>query len=705
MKKRKKLFLLSTIAVLLVGLTSASIVVKNDSLGTFDNPINKQQSNESHDITVNVDTSITINVDSKATTGQIVEVSVTYDSEKVILNSLLANGLAMAKVSDTSYYFLMPDSDVSITADYKVIKSNKVISLSDEVIVTMLSEENFAAGDTVKFKLGLPQDSKYSIETYFEAGLYSSDENTFTRTLDVEYSQNDRSYSVEIPEDYDSNLWIEPILVEKYFTITENDSNISGIDIVSSEGDVIDSYVDYATADTLLRVKLTNTTSLLGKGVTVVETNQTYLDEDGDSYVTFLMPARNITLAAVTEINYVPFEVNLEQAPHTTVTAYTLTEDDTYQELEELKAVPYETVYLSFETSDENYKVTEVSGTYLYGSYSSSLSIRENSQTGYRYFNMPNGDDVTITVIESAKQSITLNNSEHISLSLFNKVDDQYVETTGGFYGDELYLKATINDASYSIQTISATYNRVGSDSTSNISLTLEDDGYYSFTIPSNSENIQITVNELDVTKYQDYSFVGDYTGPNIYTSSDAKIYSTASTSSYYISLSADGSFSFRGQNTRYIQSIEGDQETGIITDTTGRKVGAYTSNVFISHYSLSQDVLNAYDFAIMAKKENDNDKFKFNYSLVPLAGESTAYHYFIQIYRNDILLDCIYLDTTNRATNQSVFHLKDIRFVDTETSSDILDASSSTAVYEVYEGDTLLGTVSNIDKTFTLAQ
>lgn len=701
MKKRKKLFLLSTIAVLLVGLTSASIVVKNDSLGTFDNPINKQQSNESHDITVNVDTSITINVDSKATTGQIVEVSVTYDSEKVILNSLLANGLAMAKVSDTSYYFLMPDSDVSITADYKVIKSNKVISLSDEVIVTMLSEENFAAGDTVKFKLGLPQDSKYSIETYFEAGLYSSDENTFTRTLDVEYSQNDRSYSVEIPEDYDSNLWIEPILVEKYFTITENDSNISGIDIVSSEGDVIDSYVDYATADTLLRVKLTNTTSLLGKGVTVVETNQTYLDEDGDSYVTFQMPARNITLAAVTEINYVPFEFNLEQAPHTTVTAYTLTEDDTYQELEELKAVPYEKVYLSFETSDENYKVTEVSGTY--GSYSSSLSIREDSQTGYRYFTMPNGD-VTITVIESAKQSITLNNSEHVSLSLFNKVDDQYVETTGGFYGDELYLKATINDASYSIQTISATYNRVGSDSTSNISLTLEDDGYYSFTIPSNSENIQITVNELDATKYQDYSFVGDYTGANIYTSSSSKISYTTYTS-YRVSLKADGSFNFGSQNTRYIQSIEGDQETGIITDTTGRKAGAYSSNVFISHYSLNYDVTNTHDFAIMAKKEAESDTFTFNYSLVPLAGESTAYHYFIQIYRNDILLDCIYLDTTNRDSNQSVFHLKDIRFVDTETSGDIVDASSPTAVYEVYEGDTLLGTVSNIDETFTLAQ
>ena len=704
MKKRKKLFLLSTIAVLLVGLTSASIVVKNDSLGTFDNPINKQQSNESHDITVNVDTSITISVDSKATTGQIVEVSVTYDSEKVILNSLLANGLAMAKVSDTSYYFLMPDSDVSITADYKVIKTNKVISLSDEVIVTMLSEENFAAGDTVKFKLGLPQDSKYSIETYFEAGLYSSDEDTFTRTLDVEYSQNDRSYSIEIPEDYDSNLWIEPILVEKYFTITESDSNISSIDIVSSEGDVIDSYVKYATADTLLRVKLTDTTSLLGKGVTIVETNQTYLDEDGDSYVTFLMPARNITLAAVTEINYVPFEVNLEQAPHTTVTAYKSTEDDTYQELEELKAVPYETVYLSFETSDENYKVTEVSGTYLYGSYSSSLTIREDSQTGYRYFNMPNGD-VTITVIESAKQSITLNNSEHISLSLFDKVDDQYVEATGGFYGDELYLKATINDASYSIQTISATYNRVGSDSTSNISLTLEDDGYYSFTIPSNSENIQITVNELDATKYQDYSFVGDYAGANIYTSSGSKIFSTTSTSSYYISLSADGSFSFRGQNTRYIQSIEGDQETGIITDTTGRKVGAYSANVFVSHYSLSSDVTSTNDFAVMAKKEADSDTLKINYSLVPLAGESRAYHYFVQIYRNDILLDCIYLDITNKDSNQSVFHLKDIRFVDTETNSDILDASSSTAVYQVYEGDTLLGTVSNIDETFTLAQ
>lgn len=701
MKKRKKLFLLSTIAVLLVGLTSASIIVKSDSLGTLSNPINKQQSNESHDITVNVDTSITISVDSKAAAGQIVEVSVTYNSEKLILNSLLANGLEMAKVSDTSYYFLMPDSDVSITADYKVIKTNKVISLSDEVIVTMLSEENFAAGDTVKFKLGLPQDSKYSIETYFEAGLYSSDEDTFTRTLEVNYSQNDRSYSVEIPEDYDSNLWIEPILVEKYFTITENDSNISSIDIVSSEGDVIDSYVDYATADTLLRVKLTDTTSLLGKGVTIVETNQTYLDEDGDSYVTFQMPARNITLAAVTEINYIPFEINLEQAPHTTVTAYTLTEDDTYQELEELKAVPYETVYLSFETSDENYKVTEVSGTY--GSYSSSLSIKEDSQTGYRYFNMPNGD-VTITVIESAKQSIALNNSEHVSLSLFNKVDEQYVETTGGFYGDELYLKATISDPSYSIQTISATYNRVGSDSTSNISLTLEDDGYYSFTIPSDSENIQITVNELDATKYQDYSFVGDYAGANIYTSSSSKITSTSSTS-YYISLSADGSFSFRGQSTRYIQSIEGDEESGVITDTTGRKVGAYSSNVFISHYSLGSDVTNAYDLAIMAKKETESDTFTFNYSLVPLEGESTAYHYFIQIYRNDVLLDCIYLDTTNRDSNQSVFHLKDIRFVDTETSSDILDASSSTAVYQVYEGDTLLGTVSNVDKTFTLAQ
>lgn len=704
MKKKTKFFLISTLAILLVGSTSVSLLANYDSLVANNNAINKQQSNESHNITINVDTSVSLDVETSATTGQIVEVRATFDSEKVVLHKLFANGLEMAKVNDNNFYFQMPSSDVTITADLEVTKNNKVVSLSNEVIVTMLTGNTFAAGETIKFKLGLPQDSKYSIETYFDAGLYSVEEQTFERTLDVLYSETDRTYTVEIPQDYDSNLWINPILVEKYFTITEEDSNISSVNLVSAEGEELDSYIDYAKADSLIQVKLTNTTSLLGKGVTIVETNETFMDEDGDSYVTFAMPARNITLQAVTEINYINFTVDYTQASHSTAHFYQKV-DGELVELTELKAVPYEEVFVNFVSSDDNYKVTEITGSYLTSySYTSSISFKTDEETGYKYFSMVNGSDVVIKPVETTKQNIILNNDVHISLSLFKYEDGQYVTTSTGFYGDKLFVKPTISEERYSIQSLTGTYNRVGSTTTSNLSLTLEDDGYYSFTLPNDSENLTISVVELDATKYQDYAFVGSYAGPNVYTSGSSKINSSSS-STYSVTLNADGSIKYQSYATKYIQSIEGDETTGIIIDSSNKKFGAYSENVFVAPYSNTGEVVSTYDLNIMAKKETETDTFKFNYSLVPMAGESSAYHYFVQIIRNNVLLDCIYIDITNKDSNASVFHLTGIRFIDVTTQNDIADASLSTASYDVYEGDTLLGTVSNVDKTFTPAE
>ncbi len=102
--------------------------------------------------------------------------------------------------------------------------------------------------------------------------------------------------------------------------------------------------------------------------------------------------------------------------------------------------------------------------------------------------------------------SIKVNNSEHITLSLYE--EDKVTEIKDSYIPYKVvYVEAVISDSDYAVKSL--TYTAAGGSSTNIVSS--YEDGYYHFTLPSLDNGVTITVSEYNLTAYKDYNFVGEY--------------------------------------------------------------------------------------------------------------------------------------------------------------------------------------------------
>ena len=179
----------------------------------------------------------------------------------------------------------------------------------------------------------------------------------------------------------------------------------------------------------------------------------------------------------------------------------------------------------------------------------------------------------SITIKVNSKKNIhpvTFNNSEHISLSLYSKIEGTYTQIDGVTTGDEVYLKATSSDDKYSIKEISYSYSvSYGSDVVTKLTDDYLEDGYYKITVPSlkDGTSLAFSVSEIESGIYAGYSFVGDYYGTQIRAGNgtDAQW-----SQMYRVSIDDSGlmTFSFDATDDRT------DKETYTITSTTNKNSG-----------------------------------------------------------------------------------------------------------------------------------
>ena len=143
------------------------------------------------------------------------------------------------------------------------------------------------------------------------------------------------------------------------------------------------------------------------------------------------------------------------------------------------------------------------------------INLEEGSD--FVSFVMPN-KDVTIKVNTTKNtHPVTFNNSTHISLSLFSKVEGTYSQINEVVSGDEVYLKAVSSEEKYKIKEVSYSYTlNYGGEVVDN-KFTESDlvDGYYKLAVPEIKDGtaLSFTVTEVEAGKFAGYSFVGEYFG------------------------------------------------------------------------------------------------------------------------------------------------------------------------------------------------
>lgn len=211
------------------------------------------------------------------------------------------------------------------------------------------------------------------------------------------------------------------------------------------------------------------------------------------------------------------------------------------------------------------------------------INLEEGSN--FVSFVMPN-KDVTIKVNTTKNtHPATFNNSTHISLSLFSKIEGAYSQINEVVSGDEVYLKATSSEEKYKINEISYSYTlNYGGDVVDN-RFTESDlvDGYYKLAVPEIKDGtaLSFTVTEVEAGKFAGYSFVGEYFGT---TTTKGRAETAGWGTSYKLAIDESGLLTFgygaadESLKTYYVVSAATNKDKGeaIASNDEGKKFKFY---------------------------------------------------------------------------------------------------------------------------------
>ena len=363
----------------------------------------KHANDTQHTITVTSDESVVVNVSETAITGEVVNVSLTYDESLIIVDDVLVNGLKASRTSSTSFTFVMPDADVSLTVSSRPVNpdagKHSITNESADKGVVLVGLPSLAfAGEVLSFKVEFTPLSGYTFTDKVEIHqLNSNGEKGETVSVN-----NDSSlYSFTMP---DADISIAIGTEERHFLITKDSATSANIDKIeaSNDGETYESI----NASTMLvrynqyvRVTLKHTASRLVTGIKLAETKQELMLENESLELVFRMPGQNLTLSVLSEIIYKP--ITLVNSENVSLTLVTKGEDDTWVDASENKGVPGDYVYvratsLSPDTHQPNKPIVNYNNGY-------SLSVYAEDEANHiYYFRMPEADDTTITATEIA---------------------------------------------------------------------------------------------------------------------------------------------------------------------------------------------------------------------------------------------------------------------------------------------------------------
>lgn len=319
--------------------------------------------------------------------------------------------------------------------------------------------------------------------------------------------------------------------------------------------------------------------------------------------------------------------------------------------------------------------------------------------------------DVTIRVLTTpVYRNITLNGSEHISISAYTKVDDQYVLITDNkaVYGDTVYLKLTsMDEEMYQLRSLKGSYVQQGYSYTSDLKLTTVTEGdvtYYSFEMPKVGfdSSVEINVVEKNMTLFVDAPFVGSYLGVELYSgrSNVTKFDSSRNTTIDTSGLLIQGV----GSSSEKEVTIDSyDDMTSMMNITTSEGKagkGFFKDNLYASNWSYNGETLVTSDMVFLIKKQSPSDEDSL-YSFNGVFVDSS--YYFGQINRDGVP----YLTFAADAKNQTIITNVTFEFTTgeavTDSNAEYSVVANDISLYHVKDKkvsayDGLQGTYTNAD-------
>lgn len=342
---------------------------------------------------------IEVSVESKAQEGQVITVSLTYDTKDITILKVLANSVECGKRSQNEYYFEMPDQNVIISVEYRnnneYHKISMPVATSQAITLTDIDiNQTFKEGSTIKTRVSVTPGFNFHGELKATVGL--SGFNPYDLDIATEVIDNETYYSFVMPED-DVTITAETTRANFKVNYSEDDSNlISSIrqHKVGADYDVNvnDDFIEFGATVT---VSLKNTDTLKAESLTIPQLKTTF---DDLSNIEFTMPAMNITF----EVNSTDYLRDLiaVNSEHLTLSFYTTEDNITYTPV--TSAVYDEYVYVKVDGLSDSIDILSLEATYSsYESINLLESEYKYDDTYYR-FKMPLEDDegVTITVVE-----------------------------------------------------------------------------------------------------------------------------------------------------------------------------------------------------------------------------------------------------------------------------------------------------------------
>ena len=147
---------------------------------------------------------IEVSVESKAQEGQVITVSLTYDTKDITILKVLANSVECGKRSQNEYYFKMPDQNVIISVQYRnnneYHKISMPVATSQAITLTDIDiNQTFKEGSTIKTRVSVTPGFNFHGKLKATVGL--SGFNPYDLDIATEVIDNETYYSFVMPDD------------------------------------------------------------------------------------------------------------------------------------------------------------------------------------------------------------------------------------------------------------------------------------------------------------------------------------------------------------------------------------------------------------------------------------------------------------------------------------------------------------------------
>lgn len=487
------------------------------------------------------------------------------------------------------------ESVTSVTASPSSVEATKYsITVENVTGVTVQVQANAEKGQTVTLTL-----------------TYDEEEYAITKVLANEIvctNLGNKQYSFTMPE---ANVTIHVTaekLPEKLSIINGNEGCVTLTDLPASinEGDSI-----------TFGYKLVSGYELTGSVKIMAGEDEVTFTNNNDGTYTFVMPSSSVTITLetknklylITKDENTKSLINIIKCNYSLVWAKEYNEDATGEEEQDIWSHSNKAEYKKAVTVTLKSSATaKPTGIVIPEMDNKAILLEEGSDKVS--FVMPN-KNITIQVTSEMRyQSISFNNSDHLTMALYEKNGDTYTQVNKVVAGAKNYLKVTSSSEDYAAKTVSYTYTPAtyGNDITNE--LTIGTDGYYEMTIPEikDGTSLSFSVTEKQLGTFSKYSFVGSYFGTMIKAGEHDEVSWSAMNKT---TIDDSGAFTINSNKYQVTEATALDKGIAKAKDSSGQVFSFYfDGNVILADSSFSKNTFVANDMYIAFKNKEDTPSY-----------------------------------------------------------------------------------------------